>query len=232
MDQKSEGEQKLDEYLEVLGAQMHPMPEARQREVRAEVRQHLQELAQAQQAAGLSSLAATEAALKQFGDPASIGRRTAQIAAGPSRYVKKALAVAGWSVGLFFITACIAGAMAVTIFVTLSAPDGKIAHNNRMMETVVFLWLSAPLVGGLSGLALGCLGLLPGTGQTSRHGRTPPWKAMLWFLVGLIWPFILQGGLRRAGYTGATFAGALLALTLGSLIVVWALPRVWKEQHN
>ena len=64
----------LERYLDELDRQLGPLPEAARGEVREEVQQHLQSLAQAHEELGSEPDAAMAAALRQFGDATRIGR--------------------------------------------------------------------------------------------------------------------------------------------------------------
>jgi hypothetical protein len=68
---------RLEEYLARLDTQLFPMPVEARRELRHELRQHLEVLIIAHEELGSTGEEAVSAALHQFGDPVRIGRRLA-----------------------------------------------------------------------------------------------------------------------------------------------------------
>src|SRR5438105_1069741 len=76
----------FDEYLAQLSRQLDLAPHAWSRELRQELRQHLEALVAAHMELGSSPEEAIAAALRQFGDPVLIGRRLSR-EAGPAAWL-------------------------------------------------------------------------------------------------------------------------------------------------
>ena len=141
----------VEDYLDHVSAQLLALPRARRMEIRAEIHQHLQALVQAHEELGDDPVTAAQAARKQFGDPAKIGRAFVQawrppasweeLTAFPGAATKLAL---GWFGGAALLTGLEAGA--AHLFFS-AVPWSPALDRAWVLSLLITLWL-APLVAG------------------------------------------------------------------------------------
>jgi hypothetical protein len=135
-------------------------------------RAHLELLVADGRAQGLSEKAAIKAAIEQFGDPWKLARAMNTRGVTWRDWVFKIAAVAAWSAVLSFWTLIFMAGASGALFGTLLRWDKT---TDEIMPVAHFTSKILPVSGvvvAIMGVILGLLGILPGTGQTSRHGRT------------------------------------------------------------
>jgi len=112
---RAEADALVEDYLDHVSAQILALPRARRTEIRGEIHQHLQALVQAHEELGDDPVTAAQAARKQFGDPAKIGRAFVQawrpavsreeLTAFPGAAMKQGLLWFGGAALLFYLQA-------------------------------------------------------------------------------------------------------------------------------
>ena len=194
----------LEQYVETVAARLGTLPEAERTEQIAELRQHLESLVASAQTEGASEEAATETALRQFGDARQVGtdlNRSGwrmRLKRLPESWVTALSVVSGISlVNLLFRFGY--APLVKALVPTLPAPSGLPPHATI---TVIGSSLLAP------SLFLGMLTLLmllfrDGTARTVRRfliPQTVTGAAFLWVVLSRLSQSLLMLGLNHALY--------------------------------
>ena len=182
----------IERYLRRLSEKTNLSP-AQREDVEREVRAHLELLVADGLAQGLGEDAAIEAALEQFGNPEKLARLMNARGVTWRDWLKKGVAVAMWGVAInwwaSFVVGGVVGGGAGMLF-------GLVYTQEQVMSRTQFLgdgsWIEPVVTAAtIVGLLLGILGILPGTAQTSQHGKTLSWRATrLW--LGAPWTLMLM----------------------------------------
>ena len=233
----------IENYLRRLSERMRLSPAERE-DVERETRAHLELLVADGRAQGLDEEAAIAAALEQFGNPEKLARLMNARGVTWRDWVKKGVAVAMWGVAInWWATLLVGGsfgAWAGTMFArgytqeqimsrTRFLGDGSGLESVAMAITIV-------------GLGLGILGILPGTAQTSQHGKTLSWRATrLWLFAPwtlMLMIFTSLGVLTLAANRGdlhllnVVFLSVLVGFTVLLCTPYLRAWRKWRLQKN
>lgn len=131
-------DQHVEQYLDQLCGQLSKLPAEKQEEVREETQTHLTALIAAYESVGSSSAEAVTAALTQFGNPASIGRRIA------SECLREAIQQrqAKWLIRLFSMPIFAVALLRLT-FGSFSNRYSVIPFDNEPLAVAVFVVISS-----------------------------------------------------------------------------------------